>query len=190
MYLCAARVGLLNLIGPIVISVVLVSLRRPISDLNRRFRPRVPSKWAFLISPLLATAFFTMAYSGIHWETAARGGILPKQAFPALIGVIAYAVPFGVRALNKARPAIFDRRDKVPTVLRVVLALLIPLVLSFFWTNTALDVREPVVKEQVVILLATALGIFAFIPRSGSLRGMAQTVTYQAASRLGRRKRT
>jgi len=180
MYLCAARVGLLNLMGPILVTIALAMLRRPIGRSVQRWKPKLPTKWRFLTTPLLATGFFTMAYSGIHWETPGRAGLLPKPVFPALIGLIAFAAPYATRAINRRRPELFDRRDRVPAPVRAILVLITPLALSFLWTNTPYDVPNPVHKEQIVILLASSLGFLAFIPRSGSISGLARAVAREA----------
>lgn len=180
MYLCAARVGLLNLMGPILVTIALGMLRQPIGRSVQRWKPKLPKKWRFLMTPLLATGFFTMAYSGIHWETPGRSGLLPKPVFPAIIGLIAFAAPYATRAINRRRPDLFDRRDRVPVSVRAILVLMTPLALSFLWTNTPYDVPNPVHKEQIVILLASSLGFLAFIPRSGSISGLARVVAREA----------
>ncbi|HEX9776112.1 MAG TPA: hypothetical protein VGB83_11115 [Actinomycetota bacterium] len=188
MYVCAARSALLNLVGPLVIAALLVVFRSRIGSATASLRKRIPRGFGFLLAPTLATTFFTMAYAGIHWETASRGGILPKKMFPAAIGLIAFATPYAVRALNNRVPALFDRRDRVPPPVRVVLALIVPLGLAYLLTNTPDDVRSPVAKEQFVILVASALGFLAFIPRGGSLRQMGTTFARRAATRVARRR--
>jgi hypothetical protein len=186
MYGCAARAGALNLVGPIVVAGVLAAFRRPIARGVSSLRARLPRGLRFLLAPTLAAVFFTMAYSGIHWETAGRGGILPKQLFPALIALIAFLTPFVVRALDRAVPSLFDRRDRVAPPLRMAITLLIPLGLAFVTTNTPADVDSPVAKEQIVIVVAASLGFLAFTPRSGGLQEMGTALARRSAARLVR----
>lgn len=180
MYWCSARVALWRLVGPIVIAVAALFARRPLRRLVDRVRPSVPSTGRFLITPMLATGLFTMVFASIHSDTAGGSGYLPQRLFPAVVGLLTHLMPLGSRMLTRKTPGFFAARDRVPTVLRLVIALGVPFALSYFATrNVTQDISGSEQLEQRTIVMSIGFVWLALVPRGG--RGLGGTV-----GRLGR----
>lgn len=165
MYLCSARVGFFQVLGPLVIALMALAFRRPLGAAMGRLRKKLPAGQS-LVAPLAATGLFTMAYSPMHADTAGQEGIVSQQTFPAVVGVATMVMSrFGPAIAAKLQRQLAIR-DRVPVLLRVPLALLVPVFLAYVLTDQD-RVTEPARKEQLVILVTLAAGYLAVLPRSG-----------------------
>ena len=171
MYVCSAKIALVRLIGPILITVLVIVFRNRLRELVRAIAPKLPVKWQFLVAPLVATVAFTLAWAGSHYEVAASRGIVTQRVFPAFIGLFTYAAATWGPALQQRYKGFFDRRDRYPVWLRIVVALLVPFIISMAITYED-RVTQPVLKEQIVVLLSIVAGYVALAPRSGQLGKM------------------
>ena len=171
MYVCSARVGFFRVLGPLVVVLLSIVFRKPITAVIRRLRDRLPAGGG-LVSPVVVAMLFTMAYSQIHRDTttADLGPLIPQKTFPAAIAVFTYlAMRVGPR-LTSHMGWFFRRRDRIPMVPRIVLAILIPVVYSYFLTNED-RVTDPARKEQLVIMASMITSYLAVVPTSGRFTG-------------------
>lgn len=167
MYLCSARVGFFQVLGPLVIALLALGFRRPLGTAMARLRTRLPAGQS-LVAPLAATTLFTMAYSPMHADTAYQEGLVSQKTFPAVVGVATMVMSrFGPAIAAKLqRPLAI--RDRIPVLLRIPLALLVPIALAYVLTDQD-RVTDTARKEQLVVLVTLATGYLAVLPRSGRL---------------------
>ncbi len=182
MYLCSARVGAMTMAGPIVTIGVLFLLRAPITRGAQRLTDRTPANARFLVAPAVATLLFTIPWAGAHYKTSGQSGILPQTVFPAVVGLFTFAVTRWGPALQRRLLRFFDARDRVPGLLRLMAATVLPALVALVITNED-RVSDSAMKEQFVVLLALLTGYLALAPRSGTLAGGARAL-------LGRRPPT
>jgi len=175
MYLCSAKIALVSLIGPILITILVIVFRKRLGDLVRRVSPRLPANGQFLIPPLVATLAFTLAWAGSHYDIGGERGIVTQRVFPGFIGLFTFAVAQWGASLQRHLGAFFDFRDRFPVWQRVALLMLVPVVISLAITFED-RVTRPVLKEQVVVLLSVVAGYLALAPRAGGLAGIADAL--------------
>lgn len=169
MFWCSARVALWRVVGPIIVAVAALVFRRPLRKAVGRLRPKIPPQGRFLISPLLATSLFTMAFASIHSDTADASGYLPQRVFPAVVGLLTYSMPIAGRLLTRRVPGFFAGRDRVPMPLRLVVAIGVPFLLAYLTTrSTTSDLSNSEHQEQRTILLSIGLAWLALVPRGGN----------------------
>lgn len=163
MYGCSIMVGLLTLIGPLFIVGLLVIIRPLLRWAVTKVTRLLPAGARFLVPSLVATALFTLAWAGAHWATGDLVGLLPQRQFPAAIGLFTFVVVRYDGPLRQSLEPFFRRRAAVPTPVRVVLAILVPLLVALLITNEE-RVSDTATKEQVVVLVGLAVGYLAFAP--------------------------
>ena len=169
MYLCSARVAVLAVLGPILVVVAGIVLRRPLGRLGRAAGARLPSSSRFLVAPLLATTLFTMAWSGLQPVTATAWTV---RAFPGVVGAAAFLM-VALRPVLTARFAGALRvRDRIPAPVRVLVALAIPIWYAFQATNADV-VYEPTGTQQAVVMLSLVTAFLALVP--GTMRTSRQS---------------
>lgn len=168
MYTCSIRVGFFQVLGSLVVVLIALVLRRPIVAGINRIKKQLPAGQN-LVAPLASTMLFTMAYAHMHRDTAAQEGIVAQKTFPAFVGVATFVIGrFGPTIARKLAGPL-TKRDRVPLLLRVPLAMLVPIGLSYLLTNQD-RVTDPAKKEQWVILVSLVVGYLAVVPRSGRLQ--------------------
>lgn len=167
MYGCSIRVGLLTLIGPLLIVGLLVIMRPLLRWAVAEGTRLLPAGARFLVPSLVATALFTLTWAGAHWATGDLVGLLPQRLFPAAIGLFTFLVIRFDAPLRRSLEPFFRRRAAVPTPVRVVLAILVPLLVALMITNEE-RVSDTATKEQVVVLVGLAVGYLAFAPEPAS----------------------
>lgn len=175
MYVCSARVGFFRVLGPLVVVLLSILFRKPLTALIRRIRGRLPAGGG-LVSPVVVAMLFTMAYSQIHRDTTSAdlGPLIPQKVFPAVIAVFTYlAMRVGPR-LTSHLGWFFRRRDRIPMPARIALAILVPIVYSYFLTNED-RVTDPARKEQLVIMASMITSYLAVVPTSGRFTGSARS---------------
>ncbi len=170
MYLCSAKVGLLTLAGPLASVAVLIVLRRWIAKHIIKLSSRLPQETRFLLAPLVACIVFAFSWAPIHYEAVDDSGLVSQRIFPAIVALFAYSSLRYGAAIQKTllKTSFFARRDNLPTVVRWLIALLIPLIFSLAITFQN-RVSEAALKEQIVTLLALFCGYLALTPRQGDL---------------------
>jgi hypothetical protein len=182
MYFCSVKAGFLTALGPLLTIVIVIFFRRPLTAQLQKLTAKLPENSNLLVSPLLATGLFTMVHAAVHDNTAEQTGIVPQRMFPAVVGLFTFgAARFGP-AVAQRYGATIDKRDRIPAVARVLLALAVPLVASYFLTNQE-RVSDTALKEQAITLLTLFTSYAAFVPRDGDLLGAGQRLL---SSRLAR----
>jgi hypothetical protein len=168
MYLCSAKVALLKLAGPLIISILIFIFRHPIARGISRLGEKLPPDWRFGLPALAAALFFTMSWAAAHAQTSGSSGLVPQKVFPALIGLFTFVVARFGPQIQQSLAGFFEWREGIPTFLRILAAIAIPIVVSFAITFEE-RVSQPALKEQTVTLIAMSTGYLALAPRRGDL---------------------
>lgn len=168
MHACAARVAGLTMVGPIVLTVLVVVFRKQVAAALERATPALPAGSEILVAPLLATAFFLLSWAGIHASTGWQTGILPQKMFPAVVGLFTFGSGWYGPAVGRRLAGYYNARDRVPSVLRLAATIAIPIAVSVWVTNQD-RVTDTALKEQAVVLLGLALAYFLMVPRGGDI---------------------
>lgn len=164
MYLCSARVAVLAVLGPVLLVVAGLLLRRPIGRLGRLAGGRVPPAARFLVAPLLATTLFAMAWSGLQPNTLAAMS-WTNRAFPGVVGAVSYLMIALRPVLTSRFGGVLRARDRIPAPLRVAVALVIPIWYAFQATNADV-VYDTTGTQQAVVLLSLVTAFLALVPRA------------------------
>lgn len=173
MYLCSTRVGFLTTLGPLLVLVVGIFLRKPIMAGIGKVTAKLPRGSSTLVMPLVSTLVFSMVYASVHSETMAGNGLVPNRIFPAVLGVLTFLAARLQRTVASRFGRAITVRNKIPGVVRGVLALALPLAVSYVITDQD-RVTDVSTKEQVVSLLTVVSSYAAFVPRDGDFFGAAQ----------------
>lgn len=166
MYFCSMKVALLTMVGPIILIVAIIAARAAVTRLSQQLAAKLPADTRFLIPPLVATIFFTIAWSGVHFYTSGDTGLLPQKFFPAVVGLFTYASIRYRELIQNYLHGFFVVRDQFPKILRVIAAALIPLFLSLIITFQE-RVSQTALKEQIVVIVAMITGYLALTPFTG-----------------------
>jgi hypothetical protein len=165
---CAAKVAVWKMIGPLAIGVLVFLLRKRLATLVATLSTKLHPGARPLIAPLLATLLFLLVWAGAHAKTGGQTGILPQKAFPAVVGLYTYVVMRYGPALQRTLSNFFTRRDRIPTVVRVIITVAVPTAVSLLITNQE-RVSKTAQKEQFVVLIGLALAYLMLSPRGGGL---------------------
>jgi hypothetical protein len=190
MYFCSVKAGFLTALGPLLTVVIAIVFRRPIAAQLQKLTRKLPRNSSTLLTPLVATAMFTMVHASVHDKTADQTGVVPQRMFPALIGLFTFGVARLAPAVSQRFSNRIDARDRFPVVLRVVVALAIPLGASYFLTNQE-RVSDTALKEQLIAVLTLFTSYAALVPRDGDFLGAGQrlmnTKLQRGVARAGKR---
>ncbi|NNK92612.1 MAG: hypothetical protein HKO87_09285, partial [Acidimicrobiia bacterium] len=116
--LCYARAAALSLIGVLAVAVALLVFRLPLMKLFRAVIGWLPEVIRPILSALLATTVFTMAYANIHTEPGlVSDGLVPLEWFPALVGVATFLVTAFASSRGGLARGVFTVRDAIPVVI-------------------------------------------------------------------------
>ncbi len=168
---CAAQAGFIKMLGPMALGVGIFFARKPLTRWTQTAAQKLPRGLQPLVAPLLAVALFLLVWAGTHNDSSEQAGLLPQKAFPALIGVYAYAVMRWGQSLQARMPRFLDARDKLPFLARLAITLGIPTVTSFLITNQD-RVSDSALKEQFVVVLGLALAYLLLLPRGDQINAM------------------
>ncbi len=183
MYFCSAKVGMLQIVGPVIMMVLVFVFRKQLKAQLDKIAPDLPPEARFLFAPIIATLAFTLSWSGFHYHTSGQSGILPQTIFPAAVGLFTFSVARWGADWQRKLTGFFDFREGIPTFLRFVLVIGVPVLLSFLLTHQKY-VSHTALKEQVVVLVALTVGFLMLAPRSGDvLAGMGQALTVRTPAR-------
>ncbi|MBN1152228.1 MAG: hypothetical protein JXA58_03365 [Dehalococcoidia bacterium] len=164
MYLCSMKVGMVTVVGPILIMVVIFLLRKPLFAAVPMANERIPSRWQFLLPPVVAAAAFTMSWAGYHVQTWNKTGIMPHSVFPAVIGLFTYAVARFGPEIAHTFESYFHVRDGIPRFLRYVLVIAVPLTVALIITFEE-RVSNEALKEQFIVLVGLIVAYLLVSPR-------------------------
>jgi hypothetical protein len=173
MYVCSVKVGFLTILGPLLVMVTSLVFRRPIMRQVRKLTMKLPRGSSMFLTPALATALFTMVYASVHADTAGQNGLVPQRMFPALLGVLTFVASRVRVSVSKRFGGAITARDRIPAPIRVVLALGVPIGVSYLIMRQD-RVTETATKEQIVALLTVFLSYTALVPRDGDFLGAAE----------------
>jgi hypothetical protein len=168
MYLCSAGVGLFTIAIPLLSMLVVFIFRKQLMRLIKKLNPKLPEASRFLVMPAFATIIFVISWSGAHKDTGLSWGIMPQIAFPAIIGLFTFIITKFGKKMQLSLKSFFDTRDKIPRILRFVIAAAIPMGISLLITYQD-RVSFEALKEQFVVLVSLTIGFLVMAPRSGDL---------------------
>jgi len=175
MYICSAGVGLFTIAVPLLSIVIIFIFRKQLGKLVKKLTPKLPEESRFLIMPSFATIIFIISWSGAHKDTGFSWGILPQIVFPAIIGLFTYSVSRYGKNIQTSLKPFFDSRDKIPRLLRMAIAVAVPILISLAITAQE-RVSFEAVKEQFVVLVALITGFLVIAPRSGDMMAGAKKI--------------
>lgn len=161
MYLCSFRVAAQVFAGPLIISLLLFATRnlivRRVAELAKKMWPEL----RYMVLPAAATCFFAISWASMH--STGSVGFVSQGSFPAVVGLLTFAVAKFDAHIQSHFRQVFARRDLVPKPLRWLLLLTVPFLLSLVITFQKF-VSEPDTKEQFVVLVSLTLGYLALTP--------------------------
>jgi len=169
MYVCSARVAVLTLAGPTTVAVLLFALlfifRRWTNHTVAMFAKKIRSGPRYAVPPVITTLFFTITWAGTHYGMAFDFGVLPQILFPLVAGLFAWAAMRYDPSFRRTGSLgiLFARRDKVPLLVRIILALVCPAVLSLSITFQH-RVTHPAFKEQTLVVVTLVMGYILLSP--------------------------
>jgi hypothetical protein len=167
---CNARAVGWALLGVVVLALALFMFRAPLMAVIRAGIRHLPRVAAPVLTALLATAAFTMAYANIHANPGLEAdGLLPVEAFPALVGLMTFLVTTLAASSGGFSRVLFGRRDRIPVALRFVMVLAVPLLAGRLILQD-LDGLSPIGQEQAAILVSALVGALATIPSAAAQR--------------------
>ncbi len=173
MYFCSAFVGLRVVFGSLVLAVVLLMFRKPISAVIKKINQGVPQQHRSLMPAIVAALFFAVVWAGSHDATGDLWGILPHRAFPALVGVFVHlTMSYGPSVIARFS-GFFAARDRLGMLTRWGLVFIIPTVVSLAITMQD-RVSNEAFKQQFVVLIGMLGAFIIMTPRSGRLSDIAQ----------------
>lgn len=169
---CAATVAAWKMVGPLGIGVAVFVLRKHLAKWITKLSASLHPGARPLVGPLLATLLFLLVWAGSHASTGGQTGIIPQKAFPAIIGVYTYVVVRYGPALQQKMPTFFEKRERLPVIVRVLITLAVPTLVSLLITNQD-RVSDTAQKEQFVVLIGLTLAYLMLSPKGGDIAGAA-----------------
>jgi hypothetical protein len=169
MFLCSFVYAFTRILGPLVITVILVMMRNRIRRGAIALLDKVPKLYRFLGPPLAATAVFGITWAWAHEATASFSGILPQIIFPMVAGLFCY---LGIRytpLIQGKFDGLLRIRNRLPWGIRFLIALAVPLVVAISMTGQLTDVNKAQ-TEQTITLIGLVTGYVAMVPRSSASR--------------------
>ena len=168
MYFCSAFVAFKTLIGPIIFMALIFIFRKIIFKTVKQLKSIIPSDFQFLLNPLVATLIFTILWAGSHFTTSHKIGIMGQRSFPVVVGLFAYITSNYYKLIQEKLAKFFKIRDKFPKIIRYIIAILIPIVLSLVIAFQD-RVSEVALKEQFIVLVSLVSGYLVLIPKKGTI---------------------
>jgi hypothetical protein len=183
MYICSAFVGLRVVFGSLVLAVVMVVLRKPITAVVNAVNKAAPVQYRSILPAVVAAMFFAVIWSGSHVSTGSLWGIVPHRAFPAIIGALTYVSMTWGPGFIAQHATLFDARDKLPKFSRWLVVFATPTVISLLLTAQQ-RVSSEAFKQQFVVIVGMVVAYLAMTPRSGNLSDLGADL--QAVVRHGK----
>jgi hypothetical protein len=168
MYFCSAMVAFKTLAGPIIFMIVLFVFRKQVFKQVKRLQPLIPKDYRFLLIPAVSTLIFTIVWSGSHYTTSRTAGLIDQRNFPALIGIFSYVTTYYYKQIQVKLANFFEKRDKIPKILRYGIAFLTPILISLIITYQS-RVTHVTVKEQLIVVISLISGYLVLVPKKGAI---------------------
>lgn len=182
MYICSAFVGLRVVFGSLVLAVVLLILRKPITVLVNAINQAAPAQYRSILPAVVAAVFFAVVWSGSHASTGNLWGVLPHRAFPAVVGALTQIAMTWGPAFMARHAALFDLRDKLSKLTRWLIVFIAPTAVSLVITAQQ-RVSNEAFKQQFVVIVGMVIAYLVMTPRSGKLSELGADLQAVAAAR-------
>jgi hypothetical protein len=169
MYLCSSKVALLTLAGPIGLGILVFGcfaiFRKWTAQSLAACARKIPSRFRYIVAPVIATFLFTIIWSGTHYGMALGFGLMPQILFPMVTGLFSWTVARYDSVLRHAGTvgSFLAWRDRVHVVLRTAVALLFSFLLSLSITFQG-RVTHAASKEQMVVVVTLVTGYILLSP--------------------------
>lgn len=161
---CFAQSAGWSLLGVVVVIGALVSVRAPLMAIFRRIVNLLPTLVGPVLTALLATTVFAMSYANIHSQPGLLAdGFIAIELFPAVVGLATFLITSLASSHSALISAIFRTRDLIPTFIRVVVVVAVPILASLLIADDLAGLSS-IAQEQVVITASTVVGAIAFVP--------------------------
>lgn len=171
---CGWGLAAFSLSGISVLLVLVILFRASLRQVLRASTGKLPHELGFLWPPLLATLAFTMAWAGIPFHSFQRDGLVWDGFFPALVGVVVWAMLRYRRLLFQRIPKVLAKRDKLPEWAKWAIAWVV--VVAGAWAVTEwltpppfLEAKwyemYPPARDQTIALLSLFVTFALWAPR-------------------------
>lgn len=161
---CGSILAVLTILGAAAAMAGLLLVRLPLRRSLSALFGGGPESLAFLGAPLLATVLFTVGWAGVQYHFPERPGIVADGTFPAVVGLLTYALArYGPIAQTGAE-GIFEWRDGLPLRQRLAAVPLTPVVFSL----VATPLLHTPVRDQSTVILAMVVGYVLLTPRAAN----------------------
>jgi hypothetical protein len=167
LFFFSARVALSVVFLPLLLVTIAFLSRKIVARLFARSADHLPPGVRYSVSATIATFFFTIAWTSLHYRKETLIGIVPQVFFPAIFGILTYGLlKYGVAV----RGAVANRIKLAPlnATAKWTISAALPLLLSF-----ALPVGRHIsllpLKEQTIVIITTLVGFILLAPRNPGL---------------------
>jgi hypothetical protein len=157
---CGFVLGSLTVLGAVLAMVGLVLVRIPLRRLLGAPFSLLPETLAFLGPPLIAALAFTAGWAGVQYHFPERNGIVTDATFPAVVGLLAYALVRYGPWLRSAVEPLMGWRDGLSSRQRIGVVILVPVLVSIAGTPIF---RTPV-RDQVSVIVAIVVAFLILAP--------------------------
>jgi hypothetical protein len=158
--LCAGAMGLLTMFGSVVALVLVFVFRKTLRRLLSRLARQLPDEAQFLVKPLIATVVFTMAWAGNAFHFFGRPGLVPDGLFPAVVGLMSYALLRWGPAVQRQLAGLGEMRGRLSTGMRLLVTLGITWLLSLLLTQAF---HAPT-RDQLVVVFGMVIAYVLLAP--------------------------
>ena len=167
---CGTLLAVLTVTGALAAMAGLVLLRVPLRRLAMAVFGATLGPGRFLAAPLSAVVLFTVGWAGVQYHFPERPGIVPDGDFPALVGVMTYALARYGAAVRDRAGAVFESAASISIAARLGIVLSVPLVVSI----VTIPIWHTPVRDQASVLASMVAAYVLFarrpIPRTGDER--------------------
>jgi len=159
---CGSVLAVLTIVGAVVASVGLVLIRIPLRRTLGALFGGAPREIGFLGAPLLATVLFTVGWAGVQYHFPERPGIVADGTFPAVVGLLTYALATYGGLAQQHASEVFAWREGLAVRQRIGVVLLTPVVFSL----VATPLLHTPVRDQSTVIVAMVVGYLLLTPAS------------------------
>jgi hypothetical protein len=161
---CGTVLAVLTVMGAVAAMLAVLLIRVPLRRTLGALFGVVPSGLGFLGAPLLATILFTIGWAGVQYHFPERPGIVADGTFPAVVGLLTYALATYGPRLEGPAASVFDWRDGFDARRRMGVVLLLPVVFSL----VATPLLHTPVRDQSTVIVAMLVGYVLLAPRGAN----------------------
>lgn len=165
--LCAFGVTALIFAVPLVLMALALLYRKAITARVARPRGAPAASAGLLVAPTIAALLFAIGWAGSHPTTGSSVGLVPQTFFPGVVALFTFVVTYWGTPVQLRIAPMLDARDRYPARLRLVAAIVVPLILSVI--VAAVDrASHAALAEQLLVVFGLVFGFLILAPRAAS----------------------